>query len=177
MKLHSRFLLFMSFVFLIMTSTSCEKVEIEDNHRGIIFKRFDGGINETKIFEPGHYYIAKWDRLITYNINTQKENNDILSLTKDEKEVILKLSYSFKPVIEEIGTLHNRIGKNYKAHIVEPEILSAARYFIGNKTLAEISKMNKNSIEEVLFSVASNSIRERYIELESIQIDEIEFSE
>lgn len=65
----------LAIIFLFLLMTSCSKFEIASNERGVMFKRFDGGIDTSKVYLPGKYRLSNYDRMIVYNVDPQVDEN------------------------------------------------------------------------------------------------------
>jgi hypothetical protein len=174
MKSFRTFTFALLFFFCLNFLSSCQQVEIKSNERGVIFKRFDGGLNPEKIYPSGTHIISSWDRIIIYNIDSQTGGEKISILSKDGLTFDLDLSYRFRPIPKEIGNLEMEIGKDYYHIIVKPEMRKTIRELFGEFYLSKnIPFLENEVIEKELFERAKDPIRKRFIELESITINEI----
>ena len=158
---------------LVLLFPSCQSVMVETNERGVNFKRFEGGIDTSKVFMPGKYIIAYYDRIIIYNIEPQSADEDFIALSKDEVNIELSVSYTFRPKPEKIALLHYYIGANYPESIVKPAIRYAVEKLIKDHLANEIPLVGKEELESQLLNAANKMSEKKYIEMRSIQIRDI----
>ena len=149
-------------------------VEVKNNERGVIFRRFSGGVDTSKIYLPGKYNISYFDRFITYNIDSQTENDIVSVISQDEKKIELSIKYSFRPNLKKVALLHHYIGENYPESVVKSEIHSTIEEYIKQILAINISTNEVKQHENQILSIARKKIAEEYVDLESLQI--IEFN-
>ena len=53
---------------------------LRPGERGVIFKKFSGGLDKDNIYAPGFHIIAPWNDMIKYDVREQKseETMDVL---------------------------------------------------------------------------------------------------
>jgi len=121
----------------ILTSTVF--VTIPPGHRGVLFKRFGGGVVTDKVYPEGFNVVAPWNTMDIYSvrINEGFEKMDVLS--KNGLTIAVELSYRYRPTDKDLGNLHKEIGKGYVERIIKPEIRSATREVIGQYLPEELT--------------------------------------
>ena len=106
-------------------------VEVAQNERGVLFRRFANGIDNSRVYLSGKYRVMSFDRFIKYNIDSRTVENYFESETISGKKIILHLQYSFKIVPEKIALMEYYIGHNYSEIIVEARIqTSVDKYMV-----------------------------------------------
>ena len=66
------------------------------------------------------------------NVKIQETFEKMEVLSKNGLSIKIDLSFRYNPVPNEIGYLHDNIGKDYLESIIKPEIRSVTREVIGN---------------------------------------------
>ena len=145
-------------------------ITIPEESRGVMFKRFDGGLKVEKVYDPGYHFVVPWDNMIIYDISTQQDSRTIDAMSSDEASVSIEVKYSFNPIPTEIGHLHNEIGLSYAERIIEPEIGFAVREIIKNHSRFDLTDSNKILFEEEIEALSKRSIETKYIELTDLQV-------
>jgi regulator of protease activity HflC (stomatin/prohibitin superfamily) len=84
------------------------------------------------------------------------------------------MSIRFRPIISEIGTIHQTIGLNYKDVIVMPEVRSSARQVIGRYEPEELYSTKRDFIQDEIFSDVKARLERMNIHLDAILIRGIE---
>lgn len=101
------FFLFM--LFMVLTNTTF--ITINPGEKGVIFKRFAGGLKKDKVYNQGFHIVAPWNDMIIYDtrINEGFEKMDVLS--KNGLSIAVELSYRYFAIPEQIGYLHDEMVK------------------------------------------------------------------
>ncbi len=159
-------------IFLSLVA-SCQSVKVRKNERGVIFKKFGGGVDTSQVYLPGKYSISNNDRLIIYNIDLEHGDEEFRVLSKDNIEITVMLKYSFKLIPEEVALLHYYIGANYRESIVKREVHDGIKACVNNILSVEIPSIGNEIIGEQILSIAKKKIRKRYINLESVLIKDL----
>ena len=73
---------FLILMVLMMFSQSTF-LTLNPGERGVLFKRFSGGLEKDKIYEPGFHVIAPWNNMYIYSVREQS--------LEEEMEVLLSL--------------------------------------------------------------------------------------
>lgn len=164
---------FIGFV-LFMMVTNTTFITIEPGFKGVKFKRFAGGINKEKIYTQGFHVVMPWDKIIQYDVRTNEAYETMDVLSKNGLSIAVELSYRFQPMAEKIGYLHEEIGKEYSNRILKPEVRSATREVIGKYLPEELYSTKREAIQDEIFTMTSESITEKYIELDAILIRSVQ---
>ncbi|MFK7775017.1 MAG: SPFH domain-containing protein [Saprospiraceae bacterium] len=157
----------------IFFCSSCQFEEVKPNESGVLFKRFNGGLEKDQIYNQGIHPIAPWDRMIKYNTNIQEVSETISVLTKDGKTYSFLYKCNFQCKSKDIGYLHEEIGQNYSEIILKPNMRSVIREIFGVYLLDEIKAFEKSKWENQLMDKAKPLIEKKYFLLHSILIESI----
>lgn len=84
------------------------------------------------------------------------------------------MSIRFRPVISEVGTIHQTIGLNYTEVVVLPEVRSAARQIIGRYDPEELYSTKRDFIQDEIYNNVKQRLAEKNIYLDAILIRGIE---
>lgn len=164
------FFLFMLFIILSRTTF----VTIESGHEGVLFKRFGGGLDKEHVYGQGLHVIAPWNKLFIYDTRIQQGSEEMNALSKNGLNIMVDLSYLYKPVNGRIGYLHNNIGADYDDRIIKPEMRSATREVIGKYLPEELYSTKRESIQEEIFQATQSALLKRDIDLTAILIKGVE---
>ena len=77
------------------------------------------------------------------------------------------------PVPNEIGYLHDNIGKDYLESIIKPEIRSVTREVIGNYLPEELYSTKREAIEDEIESLTRAKVETKYLTLDAILIRDV----
>ena len=163
------------FFFTVLTNTTF--LTIRPGERGVLFKRFAGGLKKETVYKQGFHIVAPWNTMYIYDtkINEAFEQMDVLS--KNGLNIEIDLSYRFRPVPEKIGFLHEEIGKDYIKRIINPEIRSATREVIGQYLPEELYSTKREAIQDEIFAKTKKAVEQKNIDLDAVLIRSVQLPE
>ena len=100
-------------IFIVLFGSSMFKT-IDPGEKGVIFKKFGGGLDKETIFGQGFHVIAPWNTLHVYDVKIHETFEKMEVLSKNGLSIKIDLSFRYMPVQEKIGHLHDEIGR---AHV------------------------------------------------------------
>ena len=146
---------------------------IQPGEKGILFKRFGGGLDLENVYNQGFHIIAPWNRMYIYDVRIQESLATMEVLSKNGLTIKCELSYRFQPVPAEIGLLHDNIGFDYHQRIIVPEIRSATREVIGRYLPEELYSSKREAIQDEIFQQTSAAIGEKHLIMDAVLIREV----
>ena len=146
---------------------------IQPGEKGILFKRFGGGLDKENVFNQGFHVIAPWNNMFIYDVRIQESLATMEVLSKNGLTIKCELSYRFQPVSGEIGFLHDNIGFDYHQRIIVPEIRSATREVIGRYLPEELYSSKREAIQDEIFQQTSTAIGEKHLVMDAVLIREV----
>ena len=158
---------------LVIILTSTTFITIPPGEKGIMFKRFDGGIQKDKIYGQGFHVVMPWNDLIVYDVRTNEDFEKMEVLSKNGLTILVELSYRYMPISEKIGYLHDEIGPTYLERILKPEIRSATREVIGRYLPEELYSTKREAIQDEIFTRTGESVGKKYLILDAVLIREV----
>ena len=161
------------FFMLVIILTSTTFITIPPGQKGVMFKRFAGGIKKDKVYNQGFHVVAPWNDLIVYDVRTNEDFEKMEVLSKNGLTILVELSYRYMPMDDKIGYLHDEIGPQYLERILKPEIRSATREVIGKYLPEELYSTKREAIQDEIFQRTAESSAEKYITLDAMLIREV----
>lgn len=169
-------LVFIVFI-VILVFSNATFLTIDSGHKGVLFRRFGGGLQADKIYTQGFHVIAPWNNMIVYDVRLQESYEKMSVLSKNGLTIDLELSYRYQPDQDKIGYLHNEIGANYLESILKPEIRSATREVIGKYLPEELYSTKREDIQDEIFQRTLESVAKKHLELDAVLIREVSLPE
>jgi len=158
-------------LFFVLTNTTF--LTIEPGHVGVKFKRFDGGLKKEKIFEQGFHVVAPWDRMIVYATRYNENVEKMEVLSKNGLNIVVELSFRYRPIDTQIGYLHDNVGEDFLSRIIIPEIRSATREVIGKYLPEELYSTKREAIQDEIFTRTAEALTKKHIALDAILIRQV----
>ena len=146
---------------------------IEPGDRGVLFKRFSGGIDTEMIYDQGFHFIAPWNKMFIYDVKVNEAFEKMSVLSKNGLNIDIDLSFRYFPDRKAVGQLHNEIGQQYRDKIIIPEIRSATREVIGKYLPEELYSTKREAIQEEILNICRIKIQEKHLILDDVLIREV----
>ncbi len=162
---------------LVSILSSSTFLTIDAGHRGVLFKRFGGGLVMDKIYDQGFHVVPPWNKMNIYNVRIQEDYETMETLSRNGLNIKVELSYLYRPVIDELPNLHDEIGIDYAENILKPELRSATREVIGKYLPEELYSSKRETIQSEIFDETSESILPKHIYLDAVLIREVKLPE
>ncbi|MEM7510252.1 MAG: prohibitin family protein [Bacteroidota bacterium] len=169
-------MVFFGFLVLLFISSGAF-ITIEAGQKGVLFKKFSGGLDIENVYAQGFHLIAPWNKMYIYDVREQIKEESMSVLSSDGLDIKIDVSVRFRPVQDKIGFLHDEIGKMYRETIVADLTRATVRRIIGRYTPEEIYRNKREEIETRLQEELTISLEDKYIVLESALLREIKLPE
>ncbi len=169
-------MVFFGFLILLFISSGAF-ITIEAGQKGVLFKKFGGGLDIENVYAQGFHVIAPWNKMYIYDVREQIKEESMSVLSSDGLDIKIDVSVRFRPVQDKIGFLHDEIGKMYRETIVADLTRATVRRIIGRYTPEEIYRNKREEIETRLQEELTISLEDKYIVLESALLREIKLPE
>lgn len=159
---------------LSMVLTRTTFLTIEPGQKGVLFKRFGGGLQMDKIYDQGFHVVAPWNKMFIYDVRINEALEQMKVLSKNGLDINVELSFRYNPVFDRIGYLHNQVGVDYLGRILKPEIRSATREVIGKYSEEELYSTKREAIQDEIFQRTRDAVDEKNLVIDAVLIREIE---
>lgn len=167
---------FIIFIILVLFSvlTNTTFLTIGVGERGVLFKRFSGGLDKEIVYGQGFKVVAPWNTMSIYDVRVNEDFEDMDVLSKNGLNISVELSYRFQPIADKIGYLHDEIGPDYEERIIKPEIRSATREVIGQYLPEELYSTKREAIQNEIFQKTKEAVEKNFIELDAVLIRSVQ---
>ena len=159
-------------IFVVMFGSSMF-VTIDSGEKGVLFKKFGGGLQKEVVYGQGFHIIAPWNDMFVYDVKIHETFEKMEVLSKNGLSIKIDLSFRYMPVQEKIGYLHDEIGRDYLERIIKPEIRSVTREVIGNYLPEELYSTKREAIEDEIESLTRVKVEAKYLTLDAILIRDV----
>jgi len=150
---------------------------INAGERGVLFRKFGGGLDKDKIYQPGFVVKAPWNDMYVYDVKERSIDETMDVLDKNGLSLKVDVSVRFHPMYDEIGYIHEFFGEDYVSKLVIPEMRSTVRRVMGRYTAEEIYSTKRGEVEtsiieetEDILQDESNNIQMRALLIRSINL-------
>ena len=143
---------------------------------GVLYHTLSGGTITDYVYGEGIQLIFPWDRFTIYDTRVQVVLSEFTALTNKGLPIQLRLAIRYHPEYDTVGLLHQRVGPDYVAKIVQPQVESVLRRYIG-KEEPEAIYTNKEGVLSSIISRAIEETSEKFVTIEDIIIREVSLPE
>lgn len=155
---------------------------LQPGERGVIFRKFSGGLDKEHVFRPGFHVIAPWNKLYIYDVKEQVYNVHEMDggsgmdvLDKNGLTIHVDATIRYYPMYDKIGHIHEKFGIQYKEKLIIPEARSSMRKVMGRFTAEEIYSTKRQMVEEEIIEetekvLLSNNIQMKALLIRSIKL-------
>lgn len=164
-------------IVLISVLSSSTFLTIDAGNRGVLFKRFGGGLVMDQVYDQGFHIVPPWNKMNIYNVRIQEDYETMETLSRNGLNIKVELSYLYRPIIDKLPQLHDEIGVDYAESILKPELRSATREVIGKYLPEELYSSKREDIQSEIFDQTSSSIIPKHIFLDAVLIREVKLPE
>ena len=158
-------------LFAVLSNTTF--LTIDPGEKGVLFKRFGGGLEKDRVYDQGFHIVAPWNKMYIYDVRTNEAFEKMEVLSKNGLTIKLEMSYRYQPIADKIGYLHDEIGPSYVERIIMPEIRSATREVIGKYLPEELYSTKREAIQDEIFQRTSESCNKKHLIIDAVLIREV----
>ncbi len=176
-KLKSILVLVGAIAIVLIVFSSMIFVTLKPGQKGIIFRKFSGGLDKEHVYDAGFQVVAPWNEMIVYDVREQKVDETMDVLDKNGLSIHVEISVRFFPLFAKIGELHEKFGTNYIQQLVVPEVRSTVRQVMGRFTAEEIYSTKRAEVEtaiinetEAVLKMPQNNIHMTALLIRSIKL-------
>jgi len=169
-------LVFVGFLLLIVL-TSGAFVTIEAGERGVLFRKFGGGLDKENIYTPGFQVIAPWNTMYRYSVRETQLEEAMEVLSSNGLNISVDVTVRVHPTYDNIGDLHEEFGQEYLVSLVRPEVRSSVRKILGRFTPEELYSTKRDEVQEQIDEDLRQVLANNFIQLRAILIRDIELPE
>ncbi len=159
-------------IFIVLFGSSMF-VTIDSGEKGVLFKKFGGGLEKDVVYGQGFHVVAPWNDMFVYDVKIHETFEKMEVLSKNGLSIKIDLSFRYMPIQAQIGYLHDEIGRDYLERIIKPEIRSVTREVIGNYLPEELYSTKREAIEDEIESLTRVKVEAKYLTLDAILIRDV----
>ncbi len=157
-------------VIIFIATFSSAFITIEAGKKGVLFKRFGGGLDKENIYGQGFHIVAPWNTMFVYDVRKQQSEEAMDVLSSNGLSITVDVSVIYRPKDKFIGYLHDLIGTEYLNRIIIPEMRSSVRKIIGRYTPEELYSTKREVVQTEIFNETTKILDENHIILDAVLI-------
>ena len=159
---------------LIISLSSSIFLTIDAGERGVLFKRFSGGLDKENIYTPGFHVKAPWNDMYVYDVREKQQSESMEVLSSNGLNIKVDVTVRAHPNYMEIGDLHEKFGKDYMTSLVIPEVRSSVRKVLGRFNPEELYSTKRDEVQTMIQKELEEVLAKNHNTLKAVLIRDIE---
>jgi regulator of protease activity HflC (stomatin/prohibitin superfamily) len=144
---------------------------------GVLFHRLTYGTELDNIYGEGMHIIWPWNKMYIYNVRVQQNIVGVEALSSNGLTIKVTVSMRYYPEYKYLPLLHQKVGPDYDAAVVQPEVITGVREVIGKYRPEDLYTLKTSDISDaIIFSVARR-ISDKFIVLDTVDVTNIRLPE
>ncbi len=169
------------FVFIalmvVLIFSNATFLTLNPGERGVLFKRFGGGLDKENIYTPGFHVIAPWNIMYVYDVREKQIEEEMEVLSSNGLNISVDITARVHPMYSNIGDLHEKFGREYLNSLVRPELRSSVREVIGQFEPEELYSSRRDEVQTLIQKDLEKTLASNFIQLKASLIRDIELPE
>lgn len=162
---------------VILIFSNATFLTIDAGNRGVLFRRFAGGIDKENIYNPGFHVIAPWNTMYIYDVREKQVDEEMEVLSSNGLNISVDVTVRVNPAYSKIPHLHEMFGKQYLESLVRPEVRSSVRNIIGRFEPEELYSSKRDEVQSLIQEDLEATLGKNFIDLRATLIRDIELPE
>lgn len=164
---------------LIIGFSNSTFLTIDAGERGVLFRRFSGGLDKENVYQPGFHVIAPWNVMHVFDVREQQIEEEMEVLSSNGLNIKVDVTVRINPKYDQIGEIYEKFGdgREYISRLVKPEVRSSVREMIGQFTPEELYSTKRDEVQKMIQSSLSTTLDRNYVDLRATLIRDIELPE
>lgn len=162
---------------MLLSLTGGMFLTIDAGHRGVLFKRFAGGLDKETIYTPGFHIIAPWNTMYVYDVREKQIEEKMEVLSSNGLNISVDITLRTNPDYSLIGDLHEKFGSDYVNTLIRPEVRSSVRKIIGRFEPEELYASRRDEVQSMIQNDLEKALARNYVELKAALIRDIQLPE
>ncbi|MBP6184215.1 MAG: prohibitin family protein [Saprospiraceae bacterium] len=164
-------------IILMLSLTGGMFLTIEAGERGVLFRRFAGGLDKETIYTPGFHVVAPWNSMYVYDVREKQTEEKMDVLSSNGLNISVDITIRTNPNYSSIADLHEKFGKDYVNTLIRPEVRSSVRKIIGRFEPEELYASRRDEVQHMIQTDLENALKRNYVELKAALIRDIQLPE
>jgi len=152
-------------------------INIDAGEKGVLFKRFDGGLDHENLYDQGFHIVAPWNYVEKYNVKKQTLTETIDVLDSMAQPLKIEVNVRFHPDPDKIGYLHQEFGQDYVTSLVKQEMGATARRVMSDYEAEEIYSTKRKEVEDRIIRETREVLSNNFVVLQTLLVKSITLSD
>lgn len=139
----------------------------------IVFRPFNGGVNLSRTFGEGVYFVWPWNTVYKFNVREHSVKETLDIMVNNGVTVSVKVGYRFYPDRDSLPVIFRKYGPDYAVKFVHPEVLYAVREQLSSMSPENIYSLKLPFVERSALSIAAKRLMAGNVRISDLLILDI----
>lgn len=147
-------------------------VVILPGHGGVIYDLFRG----TRLGayqREGLNVKFPWNRMYIYDLRLQRTPVKVHALSREGMVVEMDVTVLYRPIAEELPTLHKAIGPEYVERTVVPLTIGAVREYVAQHDSQELYTVDAQALQQEIIGATRGSLARHYVAITDLVLERL----
>lgn len=158
---------------LILILSNATFLTINAGERGVLFRRFSGGLDKKNIYDPGFHMVAPWNNMYVYDVREKQLEEAMDVLSSNGLTIKVDVTVRVNPNYGQIASLHEKFGFDYINSLVRPEVRASVRKIVGRYTPEELYSTKREEVQHGIQTDLEANLKKNFVELRASLIRDI----
>ncbi|WP_299005924.1 prohibitin family protein [uncultured Shewanella sp.] len=141
---------------------------IPSGHMGVLWKRFDGGVQLDQVFPEGTVLVLPWDELTTYSTRFQVFEENVEAVSSEGLKMTLDVMVRYRPIRAKLPYLHKLVGQEYASRLVFPELASSSRQIVSQHPVEDTYSLKREQVQNEIFASIETGVHLNAMDLQNL---------
>jgi Membrane protease subunits, stomatin/prohibitin homologs len=152
-------------------------VTIPAGHAGVLYRRFLGGTEMSRIYAEGIQVIFPWDRLYIFDTRIHEETHHLTVLSDRGLKVEMEVSVIFYPNPDRLPDLLTTVGQDYREKLVRPMLTTAVLSTAAGYPVEDFFSPRLLSMRDEILTAVLGDLGRRPVTVDNILIRSVRLPE
>lgn len=159
---------------LIMFLMSWE--DVEPGEEGFLYAPYNGGVDTKASYNEGTYFVAPWNKIITYNVLQQSKEYKSQVMDINGTDIGIEVSVNFSVKRGNSAKLHLMHGQGYIS-FVDDKVKGAIKDVVGRYTYQDVYSSKREALEGEIEEILLKDFEGNYVVLHYVEIADVNLPE
>jgi len=152
-------------------------VTVNAGERGVLFKKFAGGLDKENIYGEGFHFVLPWNDLIKYQVRETVKQEEMNIILGEGLTITMDIAIRYRPEANKIGYLHQDFGEDFEEIVVTNSLRSVSREVASKFTPEEVYSTKKEQVRIQIEELMAPLLKTSYLTLVRVDLRDIQLPE
>jgi regulator of protease activity HflC (stomatin/prohibitin superfamily) len=164
-------------------------VDVPQGSEGFMYNPYGGGVQKTKTYTEGTYFVAPWNEMVSYNVRQQSKTYQSQVMDKNGTDITMVIAINYSAIKGQTPLLHLKHGPSTEVYnpenvslvevtggyinFIDDKVRGAIKDVVGRYTYEEVYSTKREALEGEIEEILRRDFKENYVQLQYVEIADI----